>query len=225
MKKTCNIATMPSRIDQLRLTLDSLRPQFDEIRIYLNEFNHVPSFVKEFTYFQGGENLTDNGKFYGLKDLKEDEYYFTLDDDIIYPPTFARDMIEGIKTYGSIVTQHGRILVDKNVSYYRGHEFFHCANTVDGAYYLDVPGTGVTAFDTRYFKPQEIYKSKDQCMSDIVFGLEAKKQGKKIVILPHEAGYIRPQVVEDSIYNRHSKNEARQIELANEIFELKKYFD
>ena len=85
MKKTCNIATMPSRIDQLRLTLDSLRPQFDEIRIYLNEFTYVPSFVKEFTYFQGGENLTDNGKFYGLKDLKEDEYYFTLDDDIIYP--------------------------------------------------------------------------------------------------------------------------------------------
>jgi hypothetical protein len=225
MRTTINIATMPSRIDQLGATLESLKGQADEIRLYLNGFDYVPTFIKENTTYFKGEDLTDNGKFFGLSFIEEDEYYFTLDDDIIYPPTFVRDMIQGIETYGTIVTMHGRILVDKDVSYYRGHEFFHCANTVEDAYYIDVSGTGVTAFDTRYFKPTEIYSSSDKCMSDIVFGLEAKRQGKKIVILPHEVGYIRPQVVEDSIYSRHSKNEARQIELANEIFDLKKYFE
>jgi len=224
MRTTINIATMPSRIDQLGATLESLKGQADEIRIYLNGFDYVPTFIKKHTYFQG-DDLTDNGKFYGLSIIEQDEIYICLDDDIIYPPTLVRDMKQGIEKYGTIVTYHGRILVDKDVSYYRGHEFFHCANTVEGAYYIDVSGTGVTAFDTRYFKPTEIYNSPDQCMSDIVFGLEAKKQGKKIVILPHEAGFIKPQVVNDSIYSKHSRNEGRQIELANEIYDLKKYFD
>ena len=224
MKKTANIATMPTRVDQLRATLQSLKPQFDEIRIYLNGFDYVPSFIREHTYYKG-EDLTDNGKFYGLSQLEEDEYYFTCDDDIIYPPTYARDTIEGINKFRTIVTYHGRILLGEDISYYRDHSFFHCANTVSGCFYLDVPGTGVTAFDTRYFKPKQIYKAPDLCMSDIIFGLEAKKKGKEVVILEHEAGYIKPQPVEDSIYSKHSRNEARQIELANEIWDLKKYFD
>ena len=61
-------------------------------------------------------------------------------------------------------------------------------------------------------------------MSDIVFGLEAKKKGKRIMVLPHSVGYIKPLLVEDSIYSKHRHNELIQIELANQIFDLKKYF-
>lgn len=223
MKITANIATMPSRLNELKQTLDSLEGQFDEIRIYLNEFTNIPKWLKNDYTIATGDNLTDNGKFYFLQ-FTQDEYYFTLDDDIIYPPTYARDMVAKIKEHKTIVTQHGRILIQKDVSYYAGHEFFHCANDQYEEKLIDVPGTGVTAFDTRYFKPTEIFNSVNKCMSDIVFGLEAKKSGKKIMILPHKVGYIRPLLVEDSIYKKHRNNELVQINLANQIFDLKKYF-
>jgi len=222
MKKTANIATMPSRLDQLSETIKSLEPQFDEIRIYLNEFKEIPKWLKNYT-IATGDNLTDNGKFYFLQ-FTQKELYFSCDDDIIYPPTYSRDMAQAIEDYGTIVTQHGRTLINKNVSYYGGHEFYHCANEVIEAAYLDVPGTGVTAFNTEYFKPVNLYKSPDKCMSDIIFGLEAKAAGKKCIVLPHACGYIKPLQVNDSIYKKHRHNEARQIEIANKIIDLKKYF-
>lgn len=222
MKRTVNIATMPSRLNQLKQTIESLEAQFDEVRIYLNGFDKIPTWLKAYT-IASGDDLTDNGKFYFLQ-FAQDEYYFTCDDDIIYPPTYADDMVQKIDELGTIVTHHGRILQAEDVSYYRGHEFFHCANDQTEQKIIDVPGTGVTAFDTRYFKPTELYKSPFKCMSDIVFGLEAKKKGKKVTVLPHACGYIRPLPVEDSIYAKHRNNELVQINLANQIYDLKKYF-
>jgi hypothetical protein len=222
MKKTANIATMPSRVNELKKTLESIRGQFDEVRIYLNEFDKVPTFLNEYTTATG-DNLTDNGKFYFLQEAG-DEYYFSMDDDIIYPSTYAKDMVAEIEKHKTIVTHHGRLLGEKDVSYYRGHTFHHCANEQPERRRIDVPGTGVTAFDTRYFKPITIFASPDKCMSDIVFGLEAMKKGKRVTVLPHACGYIRPIPVTESIYNKHRKNELRQIQLANEIVEMKKYF-
>jgi len=224
MKRTINIATMPERVNHLRLTLESLEGQFDEIRIYLNGFKTVPTWLQKYTIAQG-DDLTDNGKFYFLQFVEEPEYYFSADDDIIYPPTYADDMVKEIEDYGIIVTHHGRVLTNQYVSYYRGHAFFHCANEVHSHCFLDVAGTGVTAFSTEYFNPKEIYKSPDKCMSDIIFSMAAKKLGKKITVVPHVCGYIKPQPVEESIYTKHHRNEDRQIELANEIIELKKYFE
>lgn len=222
MKTTCNIATMPSRVNELRLTLESLEGQFDEIRIYLNGFTKIPNWLKDYT-IANGEDLTDNGKFYFLQ-FAHDEYYFSCDDDIIYPKNYAKDMIKKIEEHQTIVTHHGRTLIEKDVSYYGGHEFYHCANDQEEEKLIDVGGTGVTAFDTRYFKPTDICNSPYKCMSDIVFGLEAKMQGKRITLLPHANGYIRPLLVEDSIYSKFRRNEDVQINLANEIFDLKKYF-
>lgn len=214
---------MPSRVNVLRETIKSLEPQFDEIRIYLNNFDSIPKWLKNYT-IATGDDLTDNGKFYFLQFAK-DEYYHTCDDDIIYPANYAENCIEGIKKHGTIVTHHGRILIDKDVSYYGGHEFFHCANDQHEERLIDISGTGVTAFDTNYFCPKDIYKSDFKCMSDIVFGYEAKRKGKKITVLPHKVGWIRPQHVEDTIYKKHRHNESLQIHLANKTFDLKKYFD
>ena len=222
MKRTINIATMPSRVNQLKRTIESLEPQFDEIRVYLNEFTEVPDFLKKHTTAIG-DNLTDNGKFYFLQFAK-DEYYFSADDDIIYPKTYANDMVEKIKEHKTIVSHHGRILLQKDVSYYSGHQFFHCVNDQEEERLIDVPGTGVSAFDTRYFCPDQIYKSPNKCMSDVIFGLEAKKKGKRITVLPHSNGYIIGQLVDESIYSKHRHNELVQISLANEIYDLKKYF-
>lgn len=219
MKLTANLATRPKRYNELRKMLRSIDGQFDEVRIYLNETNEVPKWLDNYTVVTG-DNLTDNGKLYFLQFAKN-EYYFTVDDDIIYPKNYAETMVDEIKKHNTIVTHHGRLLKSKDVSYYRGHKFFHCANNQTETRLIDVCGTGVTAFDTNYFNPNNLYKSKHLCMSDIVFSLEAAKKNKLITVLPHFAGWLKPLPVKESIYDIHINNESEQISLANKIFEKK----
>lgn len=207
MKVVANIATFKGREKYLEKTIESLKNQVDIINIYDNEIN---------------PDLTDNGKFYFLQKYKEPVYYLTCDDDIIYPPTYAEDMVKAIKECKSIVTHHGRKLQRKGVSYYRGHIAYACTKLVNKKRIIDVAGTGVTGFSTEYFNPVNLYKSNDKKMSDLVFSLEARKQKKIITLLPHRAGYIIAQPIprEQTIYGNHCNNDERQSILADEIQSL-----
>jgi hypothetical protein len=210
MKVVIAIATFKGRESYLKKTLESLQGQADEIRIYDNEKRFI--------------DLTDNGKFYFLHEYKEPVYYFTCDDDIIYPPTYVQDMIEAIERAGTIVTHHGRKLIGEGLSYYRGHKAYQCLreNHYEGS--IDVSGTGVTAFRTDYFNPINIWASSDKRMSDLVFSLEASRKGKDITVLKHSGDYFRYQNVpaNQTIHGTESRRETRQIEIANEIWKRKK---
>ena len=168
-------------------------------------------------------NTADNGKFFGLSQINEPCYYFTCDDDLIYPPSYIPDMIAKIEEHKSIVTHHGRLLTREGIPYYRGHKSFRCLNDVSMDEQIDVAGTGVTAFDTEYFNPTELWKAPDLRMSDLLFSLEAKKQGKQIMVLKHQTGYIRHSTdidLKDTIWAKEQGN-ARLTELADAIIKLK----
>lgn len=208
MKIIAGMATMPGREYSLKKAVKSLSNQVDEIIVYDNGIN---------------PDIADNGKFFGLTQLHEPCYYFTCDDDILYPKNYVSSMIEAIEATNSIVSHHGRILKGKDKSYYRGHDPIRCLDENMRLVTLDVCGTGVTAFRTDYFNPITLIESVDLRMSDIIFSLEAKRQGKKIISLPHNKGWIKqlPIDMKRSICTTESKKEGRQIELANEIWNLK----
>ncbi len=168
-------------------------------------------------------NLTDNGKFHGLAKMKEPCYYFTCDDDLIYPPDYIPDMIEKIKEHNCIVSHHGRTLTRKGIPYYRGHKSFRCLVDNLSEEQIDVPGTGVTAFDTEYFNPVDLWKSNDLRMSDLVFGLEAMKQSKKIMVLKHQTGYIKQSkhIDQRNTIFANEQNNKRQTQIADEILSIK----
>lgn len=206
MKVVVGIATMKGREESLKHTLKSLVGQADQIRIYNNATRE--------------EDLTDNGKFYFLQEYNETIYYLSCDDDLIYPPTYVKDMIKAIDRTGGIVTHHGRILKEYGVSYYRGHRVFMCLKENDKECRIDVAGTGVTGFRTDYFNPTEIYKAKDKRMSDLVFSLEAAKQGKKITVLKHGHDYFGHTNNKETIHSQDSRNDGRQSEIADEILRI-----
>lgn len=207
MRKVVGIATFNGR--DLTKTINSLKDQVDYIHIYDNEQEEV--------------NLADNGKFFHLSDYKEPVYFFTCDDDLIYPKDYVFRTIQEIEKHKTIVTYHGRELRGLDRSYYRGHTTFHCRHTQYVTKKIDVCGTGVTAFRTDYFNPHTIWSSPDKRMSDLVFSLEAAKQGKEITHLAHEGGWLDyiEQPKGTTIYEMENRNESRQIELANEIWKLK----
>ena len=209
LKFVVGVATFKGREEMLKRMIESIQHQVDVIYIYDNEKNH---------------DIADNGKFYGLTKEKEPCYYFTCDDDFIYPENYFVRMATAIERTNSIVTHHGRILGKKDVSYYSGHTAFRCLGNIIKEQKIDVCGTGVTGFRTDYFNPKHLIDSKDLRMSDLIFSLEAKKQGKDITVLQHYEGYIKQQDLKGgySIYDDQSKKEQRQIEIANEIIDLKK---
>ena len=205
MKITANIATYNNR--NVQNTINSLKNQVDEIRIYDNETEL--------------NNLTDNGKFFGLDIITEPEYFFTCDDDLIYPSDYVKKTIKAIETYGTIITHHGRKLTAENVPYYPSHDKYHCLNDVEGGILLDVCGTGVTAFRTDYFHPKGLATCPLKKMSDLIFSLEAARQGKDIGLIGHKAGWLRHMDNEETIFKTESKNGTPiQNHLADEILRL-----
>ena len=207
MKRIAAIATFNGRQEYLKKAVASLAHQVDEIRIYDNEKRFI--------------DLTDNGKFYFLHEYKEPVYYFTCDDDLLYPKTYIQDMVNAIERTGGIVTHHGRKLLGKGLRYYSGHKAYHCLKENRIETQIHVAGTGVTGFRTDYFNP-DIWASSDKCMSDLVFSAEAARQGKKITVLKHEHGYIKYLDVPltQTIWGKHRQNDSRQSELADLILTL-----
>jgi len=226
MKVTANIASYPSRENSLNRMLASIKGQFDSIRISVNNPSKFGDIVLQpgDTYLINSQetDLTDNGKFDSLDLIQEPEYYFTLDDDLIYPPDYVKRTIEAIEKYKCIVSYHGRQLLGTGINYYTGHKTFRCLNDVISDEMVDVVSTGVTAFDTIYFHPKGLANSPDQKMSDLIFSLEAAKQGKQMGVLNHSAGWITPINNKETIHATESiKPTPRQNQIANEIFNLR----
>ncbi len=229
MKKTANIATYAPRLDSLRLVVASIYDQVDLIRICFNgvDAKDIPDMIQDLSGRDGkvfslmpDGNKTDNGKFISLDYLSEPEYYFTMDDDIIYPPDYVERTIEAIETYGTIITYHGRILLGQHRNYYHGHKSFHCLGDQKGNHKIDVAGTGVTAFDTRYFHPKGLAGHEHQKMSDIIFSLEAAKQGKTIACMNHKRGWLTDIKHEETIHGTESRRCKVQNQLADEIYKF-----
>lgn len=208
MKIIVAIATKGDRPKQLTRAVASLMNQTrpaTQVKIYNNVLN---------------PDYTDNAKFYYLQFYKEPIYYLTCDDDIVYPPHYIELLINYIEHYGAICTFHGRVLKKHVAKYYSGHDVYDFRLRQDKALVVDVGGTGVMGFRTDYFNPTEIYKTPYQCMSDLVFSLEAHQNQKSIICCRRPDNWLTQQEVEDSIMKQHhSSKQEKQIELANRIKE------
>lgn len=223
MKVIVGMATTESRKDYAAKAIKSLSNNsiVPDIWLYNNDRN--------------SDDYTDNAKFYALTQLeryKEPVYFFSCDDDILYPSDYIEHTIEQIERFNTIVTYHGRKLVGLGKDYYKEHVGFRCLGTVDDNVPIDVAGTGVTAFRLDYFNPVGIHEAKDQRMCDLVFSLKAAQESKKITILAHSEGWLKDLGVprQESIYftegarifqAKRRGQSIRQTELADEIYKLK----
>lgn len=93
------MATMPERLPYLESTVESLRPQVDALRVYLNNFEEVPLFLSEEEAQLSGDaigDLGDSGKFYWFNDKTDLDHthYLTVDDDLGYPPNYVAALVE-----------------------------------------------------------------------------------------------------------------------------------
>jgi len=156
---TVNMATYPARRQSFITCVNSLLkiPLIDKIRVYLNEYRKIPEDFpknKKIQYVVGKKNLSDTGKFYWACNYNN-EYYFTVDDDLIYSEDYFTHHIQTLQKYnGNIfVTLHGKLTPARPKNFMDVKKpIFHCLRENPADQWVMIGGTGVMAFDNEKFK-------------------------------------------------------------------------
>lgn len=189
------IASMRGREDGLETVLRILSTQADEIFVYLNGMETIPSRLPQLEnikYFTGPD-YGDRAKFLFLQDF--DGYYLTCDDDIEYPDFYVDHMIQGIERYGrkAVVGWHGSIFSEDFEDYYNSKYrqvlSFSTLRGKDTAVHL--LGTGIAGFHTSTIKV-EFSDFEYPNMADAFLALKAQHQNVPMVVLQHDRGWAVP---------------------------------
>ena len=214
------MATIPPRIKTAIDTINSVYDQSDVIRLYLNNFKTVPKeFIREKIEIHQGEDLRSTGKLFWA--MNPDEYYFCIDDDLIYPPTYAEDMVNKLNEYDDkiVVSLHGKRLKEGHKkSYFRSFTMsLHCLGNVNEDTFVHVIGNGVSAFNTNNVKI-DYTKFKYHYMDDIEVSIQLQKQNIPALVRAHKQNYLiynKPKGL--TLFEEYNKNDATQAEMINTI--------
>ena len=200
-----NVASY-KRTESLIRTLESIINQCDEINVALNDhyMEEIPDFLhhKKINLFFTDNSIGDAFKFLNLE--KVDGYYFSIDDDLIYPPTYVSDTIKRCKEFNNkkVVTYHGRNFLSFPISsYYRSaSERYACLTKVKNDVKVQFGGTGVMCFHTSLIKiPIDYFKNAN--MADVWIGKYCIENNIEIICLKHDEGYMKYIPQKSTIYN------------------------
>lgn len=201
----------------------SVIDQCDKINVFLNSYVEVPLdlYHKKIKLFMTNNEMGDAYKFSEME--KENGYYFTIDDDIIYPKNYTETMIDAVEKYGrsKVITMHGRryekFPIDSFVK--DPCTVYHFAKEVKEDVFVHVGGTGVMCIHTDFYKIPFSYFELPN-MADIWVAKYAKENNIDIVCAEHQSGFLIPQEVDlvDTLYGKTKNNDTAQTNILNKIY-------
>lgn len=226
-KVTVGIASIKTRENSLEKTVKSLIDQVDELHIYLNDYDNVPKFLQnnsKIKFYLGKiyKDRGDTGKYFAL-DKAESGYYFSCDDDLVYPEDYVETTINFLKDHKDkvICTYHGAILKQGKLNnYYRDRKQVHYSNFQRISIEVNIGGTGVMAFHVDHFRPDTtrfLYPN----MADIWVGIQAQEKKIPILCAPRFLKWIKAEEmpISETIYGSKSNHDL-QTEVINKWKEM-----
>lgn len=195
-----SLCSIPERAEMLRQVLASLAPQVDGLHIYLDRYESIPEFVRHchvnVTVYLANEypGLRDNGKFLGFSDLQEDCYYFTADDDILYPPDYVISMVRRIEHYDqlAVVGVHGVLLPEQADSYFSSFRKVHLfSKELEADALVNNLGTGTVAFHSRLLRELDLSHFGSSGMADLHLSVFCKQRDIPMVALSRPEGWLQ----------------------------------
>jgi hypothetical protein len=216
-----NVASY-KRHEFLLKTIDSIYMQADVINIALNGYKSLPDDLidRKINLYLTDNSIGDGFKFLCL--MESEGYYFTIDDDLIYPPEYAWLMIDRYISLGSksIVTLHGRRFNSFPIeSYYRTKSnVYQCLKNVDADQIVHSGGTGVMMFHTDLLS-FPINEIKAPNMADVWLAKIARERNIPITVLKHPQGFLKYQNVgNDTIFSKKYNNDQVPTQVINSVF-------
>jgi len=212
-KRIVGIASLPEREECLKETIDSLYNQVDKIIIGLNNYDKIPNFLNKdkIESYLLDNSLGDAAKFYKIEDYKN-HYYFTCDDDIIYPDNYCDMLIEKSTKLNSIVGVHGVNIKYPFLKYYLNRTIYHFNNVLTYDLEVDILGTGTCLIDTSLLDLKlETFKIPN--MADIWLADFCKKNNIKLYTIERKMNWLEynSNMKENwTIYDHHKGNDKIQ---------------
>lgn len=202
-----SVASVPRRERALLRVVDALRPQVDQVRVYLNGYDTVPRRLERdgvvVARSQDEGDRGDAGKVFWAGSTTG--FHLLCDDDIEYPEDYAIRIVEGIERYRrrAAVAFHGSVLNDKVLGYHRSRRVLHLSRGLRDDVAVHVLGTGVAGWHTSALR----VTANDfpvPNMADVWFALLGQRRQVPFVCLSREAGWLRemPGLGGESLYAR-----------------------
>ena len=206
-----NMATYPARASVLQASVLSIIDQVDVLNVILNEYTTEPGWLRDYPRASAiipSADTKDTGKFWCAAPSPND-WLFTLDDDIIYPPDYVTrtlDQMVSLDLGDFVGGYHGSIyrrprllpsnprlrrllLADPNYivsarddyCYWEAHE---------RATIVEQIGTGTSVMRARHAPPYSAVGTAQRFI-DVRFARWCHQQGVSIVCLARPAGWLR----------------------------------
>jgi hypothetical protein len=133
-------------------------------------------------------------RFLKYIDCEDDSYFFTLDDDILYPKNYSEILIQKMKQYNnnSIVCVHGSIIdlkQDKDF-YKKGRLVYHFTKELKEDKKVIIPGVGTSCFYKKNFNIN-LKDFKNKNMSDPYVGVFAHKQNVDVICVERSDNWLK----------------------------------
>lgn len=217
-----NMATIPERTTQFLQALRSICFQADTLNIYLDR----PGATYQGPAFQGVDlrlavaekspGLRDNGKFLHIGDA-DNCYFFTVDDDIMYPPDYVEVLIEAIERYQrrAVVGIHGITIPEAPDRYFcneRGVLHFERGLAKDTA--VNVLGTGTLAFHSSTVSGFSLKHFPHTGMADVCFAAYCRTRQIPLVAVARRNNWLEEIPTENtSLFQEFRHDDTLQSEL------------
>ncbi|NEP91298.1 MAG: glycosyltransferase [Okeania sp. SIO2C2] len=198
-KIIAGMATIPSRLNTLPQVLERLKPQFDRIYVYLNGHEEVPECVQQdnisYAWSKNHGDLAAAGKFFFLPEAKNG-YYFSLDDDFLYPDDYSYKMVTTLKKYNDRVPVcvHGSIFGEPLEWYFERIAVFGSRTGLEQDRFVTLAGTGTLAFHCNSIN-LNFSDFSPTPMCDLQVSIKARKNDLPIVALAREKNWL--QLIEE----------------------------
>ena len=195
MKKIVGIATIPDRIVGLHDTLNSLSPQVDKIHVWLNNYTTVPHIDLPNVKFHLGDDIGDVGKIKILDYVDvEDFYFFTVDDDILYPSDYIQKNISYYQS-GTIQSSHGKVYESLPITSFNHGDIsgYYFGGEIKNRTKIHAIGTGVAMMDSKTARSipyNEFVKYPN--MLDTWISAWAYLNDVDMYIVPHNRAWLLP---------------------------------
>lgn len=191
------MATMPDRLPYLEEVVETLGPQVDALRVYLNGFEEVPGFLRPQEACLSRDaagDLGDAGKFYWLGDetVKDYTHYLTLDDDLGYPADYVArlraefDARNGQAVVGVHGSEFSQPIEDFVISRQNRCRFY---DSLDRARSVHILGTATTMWGRDAIDlSREDFPLRN--MGDLQLAIAAQRQQVPMVAIPRPEQWI-----------------------------------
>lgn len=175
-----SLSTIYNRYKNLEIIIPNILNQCDLLYINLVNYKHIPDILKnDKIIINQFNNVGSEIRFYNYNDIQDDTYYFTIDDDILYPKDYVSIMIKNMQKYDnkSVCCVHGSNIDLKMKSgfYKKNRVLYHFKNRLDKNIDVMIPGVGTSCFYKKYVKIN-LSDFKVKNMSDPYIGCFLAKQ-------------------------------------------------